>query len=174
MVSGDELWPPIYHSKALNGRFLAVETSLIWAGGAIAATPKKAFRSFGIVVAVLAGGLALSALDRFREDWLIYFLLPVAPLVLGVVGGTFATLSRTRSLVGWRTVTEVHIVHGVMDAYLNGHRFSATVGEVRRIRRLPGAAVIEYDDDSVVVVPREAVRDLMGWRRDGRDHKRLP
>jgi hypothetical protein len=134
------------------------------AGRAIAATPKRALRSFAIVIAVLAGGLALAALDLFREDWVIYFCLPVAPLVIGVVGGTFASLPRARGWVGFRTVTEVDIANGVMDAYLNGHHFSASVGEVRHIRRLLGAAVIEYDDDSVVVVPRGAVRGLMPRR----------
>lgn len=164
MASSIDRWPPLYHSEASPGRFLAVETSLIWAARAVAATPKRGLRSLGIIVAVLGAGVALAALDRFGEDWLIYFGLPVAPLVVGVVGGTFASLSRTRSLVGSRTVTEVHVADGVLDAYLNGHRFSANISEVKRIRRLPGAAVIEYDDNSVVVVPPGAVRGLIARR----------
>jgi len=153
-------WPTAYHSEASPGHFLAVETSMILAGRAIASTPQRALRSLGIIVAVVAAGLALAALDGFRDDWLIYFFLPIAPLIIGVVGGTFASLPRTRSMVGPGTVTEVTIVDGVIDAYLNGHRFSAEVGDVRHIRRVPGAAVIEYDDASVVVVPRGAVRGL--------------
>jgi hypothetical protein len=123
----------------------------------LAGTPRRVLRTGGVAAASVAAGVLLGALDRFGEGWQLYLLVFVAPTVLGVFGGVLINRQNFLSIYQAGQPSRFAFGDGRIIVDLNGTSFLIEIKHLKRVRRIWGLAVLDCDDEKMLVVPLDVI-----------------
>jgi hypothetical protein len=151
-------WPIFYRSDFRATRALRFKFALVVVTLTIAGTWPRAARSALAVVIAVSAGLAVSALDQFRDGWQQYLILFISPLPIGVVWAIFNT-PRAKQYYSPGTNCKFILSSGRLLLELSGERFASPVTDLVRVHRFFDVAVLVDLDGKVLMVPWRALPD---------------